>query len=60
MKDCEQDYKHFFQTTKYVFSQGKMSPQPNIEKKIIKPADICTTRRLPTLVIPRSPIFSMK
>ena len=60
MQDCEQDYKHFSQTSKYISSQEKSSPQPNIEKKIIKPADMCTTRRLPTLVIPRSPTFSLK
>lgn len=32
---------------------------PNIEKKIMKPAAIWTTRRLPTRVLPRRPIFSL-
>lgn len=32
---------------------------PNIEKKIINPAEIWITLRLPTRVLPRSPTFSL-
>lgn len=32
---------------------------PNIEKKIIKPAEICITLRLPTRVVPKRPTFSL-
>lgn len=32
---------------------------PKIEKKIMKPAEIWITRRLPTRVLPRRPIFSL-
>lgn len=32
---------------------------PKMEKKIMKPAEICITRRLPTRVDPRRPTFSL-
>lgn len=32
---------------------------PKTEKKIIKPADICTTLRLPTRVNAKRPAFSL-
>jgi hypothetical protein len=32
---------------------------PRIEKNIINPAEICTTRRLPTRVKPSNPAFSL-
>lgn len=44
------NYKH---CTGFIFNL------PRIEKKIIKPADICTTLRLPTRVKAKRPAFSL-
>jgi hypothetical protein len=33
---------------------------PSMEKKIMKPAEICMTRRLPILVDPSNPTFSLQ
>lgn len=39
--------------------EAKIAPNfPKMEKKIIKAAEICTTLRLPTLVIANRPAFS--
>jgi hypothetical protein len=38
---------------------GKKWGLPRIEKNIINPAEICTTRRLPTRVKPSNPAFSL-
>lgn len=42
-----------------IMKRSVEKPGPKMEKKIMKPAEIWTTLRLPTRVIPRSPTFSL-
>lgn len=45
---------------KIIYRRLKIATSPRIEKKIMKPADIWTTLRLPTRVSASNPAFSLK
>jgi hypothetical protein len=52
--DCQKPTKDVLQNLYF-----KLKKKPNMEKKIMKPAEICMTLLLPTLVEPRRPTFSL-
>jgi hypothetical protein len=60
-----ESWLHFAQNAAILFATySKLESQsctlPRIEKKIMKPADICTTLLLPTCVKASKPAFSLQ